>query len=124
MSALKNHGDFRHLGYDSNGVKEDFHFDPDKQEVTIARTFLDTASPVAQIELNKTYQNSGLSGMTKDKSLKFVASIPMGVLELWIQQYGVDPTQKGNEALLTRLLNSSEWKFLRTGGGQLALPEA
>ena len=120
----KNHGDFRHLGYDANGVKEDFHFDEATQEVTLARTFMDSASPLAQIELNKTYQNSGLSGYTPDKTFKHVASIPLGVIELWIQTYGVDPTAKGNEVLLARLLNSAEWKYLRTGGGMLGFKEA
>ena len=119
-----NKGDFKHLGFDSQGVKEDFHFDEATQTATIARTFMGSASPLAQIELNKDFQNSGLSGYSYDKTFKHVASIPVGVIELWVQQYGVDPTMKGNEVLLARLLNSSEWKYLRTGGGRLGFKES
>jgi len=120
----KNHGDFKHLGYDSNGVKEDFHFDEEKQEVTIARTFLGDASPLAQIELNKAFQNSGHSGYSSDKTYKQVASIPVAVIESWVMEFGVDPTAKGNEVLLARLLNSPDYRFLRTGGGRIGFKES
>ena len=120
----KNRGDFKHLGFDSQGVKEDFHFDEEAQEITIARTFLGSASPLTVVEENKIFQNSGLSGYSLDKTFKQVASIPLAVVESWVMEYGVDPTAQGNEVLLMRLLNSPDYKYLRTGGGTLGFKES
>lgn len=119
MPTPKNHGDFKHLGFDSFGVKEDFHYDEDTGQVTIARTFVGDENPQHVVEQNKKFQNSGESGYSSDKTFKHVAAIPLAVVELWINQYGVDPTKKENRKLLARLLNSNEWKWLRTGGGHL-----
>lgn len=116
-----NKGDFKHLGFDADGVKEDFHFDEASQTVTLARTHMGQASPFEIIEKNKAFQNSGQSGYSSDKTFKHVASIPIAVVELWTETYGVNPTEKGNERLLSRLLNSSEWQWLRTGSGRLDL---
>ena len=48
-----------------------------------------------------------------------VAHIPASIQVLWIHRYGVDPLNKRNEALLTRLLNDPEWRHLRTAPGRV-----
>lgn len=53
-------------------------------------------------------------GYSPSRTMRRVASIPPIVILQWIEKYGVDPTAKGNEQLLWRLLNSSEYAYLRT----------
>ena len=47
------------------------------------------------------------------------ASIPIVVQEQWLREYGHAnwPMLPGNEKLLLRLLNSPEWKYLKTTNG-------
>jgi len=71
------------------------------------------------IERNKRLQNDNPDGMGPSREWKHVASIPPIVLLHWIDTYGVDPTLPENEGLLKRLLNSSEWRWLRTGLGRV-----
>jgi len=46
------------------------------------------------------------------------ASIPVVVQERWLHEYGSEnwPMRPGNEKLLFRLLNSPEWKYLKSTG--------
>lgn len=121
LKSPSTHGAFRHLGIDGDGVKEDFHFDEVTGDITIARTFMGQADPFAQLETNKQEQIDNPKNQTKDKSFRKVASIPLAVVELWTAIYGVDPTAKGNEALLTRLLNDSDWRWVRTDTGRVKI---
>lgn len=118
-----NNGDFRHLGYDADGVKEDFNLNEETGEITIARTFLGEMNPHFQIEKNKQELRDNPKNQTKDKSFRKVASIPLWVQARWIEIYGVDPLLKGNEALLTRLLNDPDWKWVRTSEGRVKIRE-
>jgi hypothetical protein len=115
------HGGFRDLGVDGDGVKEDFHFDEATGEITIARTYMGHADPFAQLEKNKQEQIDNPKNQTKDKTFRKVASIPLAVVEMWTAIYGVDPTAKGNEPLLNRLLNDPDWRWLRTDTGRVKL---
>lgn len=82
----------------------------DGEEFTL-RTVADV-EPV--IDRNKRLRNDNPSGMGASREWQHVAEIPVTVVFQWIQQYGVDPTAKGNEDLLKRLLNDPEWRYLRT----------
>ncbi len=70
----------------------------------------------AVVESNKALYNVGNVGT---KTMTRVATIPMGVIYGWIQKYGVDPTKKGQEDLLKRLLNDPEYLYLRTSPGKI-----
>jgi len=109
---------FLPLGYDHEGVKEEIAFDWDLQQATIKRTFDSSFHANEVLERNKTF-DSYSDGYTPSREMQHVASIPIGVIDLWIQKYGVDPTARGNEVLLMRLLNDPEWRELRTGPGHL-----
>jgi hypothetical protein len=115
--------ELRPLGIDSGGVQEDFYFDPVTQTFGVKRTY--SMDEWETIHNNQRLQNDNYSGYSgdKDKSFKHVASIPMAVVEMWEKIYGVNPLDKGNEALLTRLLNDKDWFWLRTSRGQVKIKE-
>lgn len=58
-------------------------------------------------------------GYGKSRDLRHVASIPPVVYLAWLKQYGTDPLRPGNEPLLRRILNDSEWSLLRTSSGRM-----
>lgn len=109
--------EFLSLGTDYNGVEDLFAFDDGK--IVFQRRCADI-EPV--IERNRRFQNDS-NGKFKEGWGQEVASIPFGVVEIWKSQYGVDPTARGNEKLLSRLLNDSDMRGFRTGMGRLDLKE-
>lgn len=48
-----------------------------------------------------------------------VASIPLSVVLLWKERYGVDLFDRNHQPAVTRLLNDPEWRHLRTAPGRL-----
>lgn len=76
------------------------------------------ADVTAVLERNRALRAAG-DGYSPSRELRHVASIPPVVQLVWIERYGADPLAPGNEALLRRLLNSSEWSHLRTSEGRL-----
>lgn len=71
------------------------------------------------IEANKSRQLDGTGGWSPSREWRHVARIPLWVVMEWKARFGADPTAKGNDALLKRLLNDPEWKWLRTSEGRL-----
>lgn len=110
---------FLPLGTDGTGAQEFFGIDEYTGEIVIKRDY----DVGVVLEENKRRQNLN-DGYSPSRDLQHVASIPIGVVQLWIKTYGVDPTAKGQEVLLARLLNDPEWKWLRTGRGHLAFKES
>jgi hypothetical protein len=91
-----------------SGLVETFHMD---DEGNIA--FQMTADVEPAIEDNKRAISHG-DGFTPSRDMVRVASIPIAIQYEWIQKFGVDPLRKENEPLLKRLLNSNEYRYLRT----------
>jgi hypothetical protein len=106
--------EFKSLGVDYNGVEDSVSFDDGK--LVFKRSCADV-EPV--IEKNKALQTAGNNGYTPSRDLQHVANVPFGLVEIWRQQYGVDPLARENRTLLARLLNDSELRHLRVGGGTL-----
>lgn len=104
------------------GIREEIKFDWLTGEAVQRTTFTQQTDINGILSANREFQNTH-DGYTPSRDLQHVASIPMAVIALWIQKYGVDPTTKGNEALLMRLLNDPEWSDLRTGRGFLKFVE-
>lgn len=103
----------RFFDYDADTHQtEFFHYDES------AHTFsIETVQDVTAIlESNKKAANNG-DGYTASREMKHEASIPLGVVMLWKEKYGVDVFDKNHEAGVKRLLNSSEWAYLRTSIG-------
>lgn len=71
------------------------------------------------LDANKADYNSGATGYTRSRAMKHVASIPPIVAELWLNTYGVDVFNKNHTEAVRRLLNSNEWRYLRTSPGRL-----
>jgi hypothetical protein len=71
------------------------------------------------LDANKEAYNSGRSGYTPSGAMKKVGEIPFVVYEMWLREYGIDALNKDHWPAVRRLLNSSEWRHLRTAPGQL-----
>lgn len=106
--------DKRQLSYDPlTGVEEIFHYDP-----ITDTTYLETKQDVEPIlDVNKDLQNDDdywKKGVKND--MAHYASIPIVVQMKWLSEYGMNnwPMKPGNEKLLFRLLNSPEWRYLKT----------
>ena len=92
-----------------SGLVETFHMD---DEGNVAFQMTADVEPV--IDDNKRALTQGNNGYTPSRDMVRVASIPIAVQYEWIQKFGVDPLKRENEALLKRLLNSNEYRYLRT----------
>lgn len=105
-----------------SGIKEEIKFDWLEGKATQRTTFTPATGINQILDQNIQFQNTS-DGYSPSRELQHVASIPLAVLYIWIDRYGVDPTAKGNERLLSRLLNDPEWAYLRTGRGRLDFKE-
>ena len=97
----------------ASGITEIFHYDHMTGDVHI-----ETRQDVTKIlETNKALQNDESywkHGVKND--MAHFAHIPDIVQLQWINKYGLenDPMRKGNEKLLFKLLNSPEYRYLKT----------
>lgn len=60
------------------------------------------------------YRRKGLKN-----DMLHVASIPIGVQYKWLKEYGVDVFNKEHLPRVKSLLNSPDWKYLRTSTGRI-----
>jgi len=60
--------------------------------------------------------NKACQGESVDRKSEFrhYASVPVTIQYQWIKEYGVDPLRPEHQDLLTRLLNSNEYRYLKT----------
>lgn len=96
-----------------DGIAETLHFDDTERTFSLLRS--QDAEPI--IDANKRAQASG-EGYSPSREFRRIASIPVVVLEIWKKQYGVDPTRPEHHALLRRLLNDPDNRFLRVSEGR------
>lgn len=75
------------------------------------------ATPI--VECNKASQNNGRSAWGADKDMWRVASIPNVVVIEWMNQHGVNFYDDNHWPRVVALLNSSDYAWLRSGGGRL-----
>lgn len=83
---------------------------------TFALQSVQDVAPI--LDFNKSFHLDG-DGYTPSRDLRHVAKIPLVIVQLWMDQYGVDVFNADHKPAVRRLLNSSEWSYLRTGGGKL-----
>lgn len=101
------------LGKNSWGVERIFHFDPYTDEGHIE--YKADAGP--NVELAKKLQNNDEYTRKGIKDCAWhYAHIPPIIQLKWINEYGQqnDPMLPQNEKLLFRLLNSPEYRYLKT----------
>jgi hypothetical protein len=70
------------------------------------------------LELNKALATSG-DGYTPSRELRRAASIPLAIIEKWRNEHGIDVFNPDHMPAVRKLLNSSEYAFLRTAPGRL-----
>jgi len=70
------------------------------------------------LEQNKALYTSG-DGYTPSREMRRAASIPMAIVEKWKNELGVDVLNPDHLPAVRRLLNSSEYLYLRTAPGRL-----
>lgn len=67
------------------------------------------------IDHNKELLNHGTYERAPgDLDMRLAASIPVDVAYLWLQKYGIRAWAKEDWPGVKRLLNSNEWRYLRT----------
>ena len=97
------------------GIVKRFSYD----DLTDRTTISATQDVNAILERNKARQNDG-PNMTRDKSLKHIASIPNIFVMKWIQEDGINflrlPKHEARK-YLKRKLNDPDYRHLRTGLG-------
>jgi hypothetical protein len=72
----------------------------------------------ANLEANKALYTLN-DGYTPSREMRRAASIPMAVVEKWRNELGVDIFNPDHLPAVRRLLNSSEYLYLRTAPGRL-----
>jgi hypothetical protein len=70
------------------------------------------------LELNKALAASG-DGYSPSREWRRAASIPLAIVEKWRNELGVDVFNPDHKPAVRRLLNSSEYLYLRTAPGRL-----
>ncbi len=94
-----------------NGIQTDLFYDAETDRMVVNRT----QDVESILEANKRkYNDFGDRHLHRGETFHHAASIPNIVIERWIKEYGTNPLDKGNEALLKRILNDPDNKFLRT----------
>ena len=66
------------------------------------------------LEENKKKQSAGRDYYARDKDMWRVASIPIGVQYKWLIEHGVDIMNQDHWPKVRQLLNSNEYRYLRT----------
>ena len=106
----------RLLDYDpETGVTEYFHYHADT-DTTVVETVQDV-EPI--LDKNKGLTNDDdYTKMGIKKEMWHYASVPLVVQMRWLNEYGLEnwPMHPHNKDLLFRLLNSPEWRYLKTTG--------
>lgn len=98
-----------------DGVRRDFvHVDDE----TFAVTETQDVEPI--LDFNKEHAADGSGGWSPSRDLRHVARIPLTVAHKWLVDHGVDVLNPDHKGAVARLLNSSDYLYLRTGGGVLA----
>lgn len=88
--------------------------DPMTGDLTVARS----ADVAPILEHNKALATMN-DGYSPGREWRRAASIPLIVVEKWKNELGVDVFDPNHKAAVRRLLNSSEWQYLRTAPGRL-----
>lgn len=71
------------------------------------------------LELNKAKQSAGRDYYAQDPELWRVASIPVVVQMDWMTKYGIDILNEDHWPRVKKLLNSNEYRYLKTAEIQI-----
>lgn len=100
----------RFLDYDPYaGATEIFEYDHANDRAIIHRSA--DVQPV--IDRNKILANHTDGWTSREKNMRHAARIPIDVALIWLRRYGVQCWRKDHWPAVRRLLNDSEWRYLR-----------
>jgi hypothetical protein len=71
------------------------------------------------LDANKRYSLEHGDGYSASRGMQHVARIPPIVYYKWLYEEGIDCLNPDHKAAVRKKLNSSEYAYLRTGGGHL-----
>jgi hypothetical protein len=99
------------------GMVETFEYD----ELTDLCTIHRRADVGPIIETNKRLQTAdGFTGWTgPERDMRLAARIPIEVVNLWRQLYGIDAMRAEHGQAVLKLLNDPSWRYLRTNTSNL-----
>lgn len=97
-----------------DGGAEFFHLDESESKITIRRT----VDVEPRIEANKKLQGAG-DGYTPSRDLRRIASIPLGVVEMWRTVDGIDIYNRNHWKAVMRKLRDPDWRWLKTVSGPI-----
>jgi hypothetical protein len=92
-----------------SGAVERFHFDESADTFTIQRT----EDVGAVLDSNRELANH-TDGWNADRTMRHAARIPLTIVEEWRQKHGIDIFNPNHAEGVKRLLNSSDYRYLRT----------
>jgi hypothetical protein len=95
-------------------IKTKYVEDPMSGDLTVIRT----SDVEANLDINKALYSHN-DGYSPSRELRRAASIPMSIVEKWKDERGVDVFNPDHREAVRRLLNSSEYLYLRTAPGRL-----
>lgn len=96
-----------------SGVTQTFHH-LDDGSFALKQT-QDVASVLDANKSEHLYTN----GYSPSRELKHIARVPIGIAYEWLTKYGVDIMNVDHKPAVRRLLDSSEYLYLRTSAGSL-----
>lgn len=96
-------------------MEQRFVVDPMTGDLTVIRG--EDVEPL--LEANKALFNSG-DGYSPSREWRRAASIPMALIEKWLNEMGVNVFNQDHLPKVLELLDSSEYLFLRTAPGRLS----
>lgn len=101
----------RFFDYDPlSGATETFDYDESSDTAIIHRSA--DVQPI--IDRNKELANHTDGWTSRERDMRHAASIPMEVALIWLQRYGIRAWSKEHADKVKQLLNSNEWRYLRT----------
>ena len=107
----------RVLDYDPiTGVTTWHEYDHLTRQTTIA----ETQDVSAAIEYSRNKANDeDASRKGRKAEWWHVATIPIGVQYKWLREHGVNIYDPSHSQRVTKLLNDSDWRYLRTANGKI-----
>jgi hypothetical protein len=96
-------------------ISTKYHEDPMTGDLTVIRS--EDVEPA--LEINKSLYTSG-DGYSPSRELRRAASIPLSIVEKWKNELGVDIFNPDHLPKVRELLDSNEYRFLRTAPGTLS----
>lgn len=98
-------------------LHEEMTWDP-SEEIMVVRSSQDVD---AILDHNKERENYGISGdgYNADRSMRYVAEIPLILVEKWLREEGLNVYRDDHWERLRAKLNDPEYRYLRTSGGRV-----